>query len=62
MDDSDIYRSMLKESLRTYFDTNYDYVEEFDTPDGTHHIWRIKPKYWNPDILQAAMDLGLVPK
>lgn len=60
MDDSKIYESMIPETLRTYFDKNYDYVEEFDTPDGAHHIWRVEPKDWNPDILQAAIKVGLI--
>lgn len=60
MDDLWTYEGMQKQNLRCYFDTNLNYVEEFDTEDGAHHIWKVEPKNWNQKILQAATDVGII--
>lgn len=54
------FRGMEKLNFKCYFDTNYTYVEEFDTEDGHHWMGRVKPEDWTPDILQRAIDAGIV--
>ena len=53
---------MDKLNLRCYFDDDYAYVEEFDTPDGKHWMGRMYPEEWTPDIYQAAIDSGFVDR
>ena len=59
MDEQDSYISMIRETLKCYIDPNLNYVEEFDTIDGDHHVWIVKPENWTPQIIQAVADLNL---
>lgn len=47
-------------NFHAYFDTDYSYTEEFDTPDGKHWIARTKVDDWTPDILKLAIDSGVI--
>lgn len=48
-------------NFRAYFDTDYTYVEEFDTEDGEHWMGRTKPENWTPEILKLAMENNIIP-
>lgn len=47
-------------NLHQYFDTDYSYNEEFDTPDGQHWKGRVAYEDWTPEILQLAIDNEVV--
>ena len=44
-------------NLRTYFDEELNYIEEFDTADGCHNILIAKYEDWNEKIRQCAYEL-----
>ena len=46
-------------NFKAYFDTNYTYVEEFDTEDGHHWMGRTKLEDWTPEIIQMAIEAGI---
>lgn len=60
MEDRWFYNGMQKQNLKCYFDKDFRYVEEFDTEDDAHHIWKVEPKNWNRDILEAAVQAGIL--
>lgn len=59
MDGKFTYQGMLKENIKFHFQGNKFYVEEFDTEDGTHHIWRLKREDWPDEVIQEAIEQGI---
>lgn len=54
------FRGMDMLNFKAYFDTNYTYVEEFDTEDGHHWMGRTKPEDWTPEITRMAIEAGII--
>lgn len=54
------FNGMDIRNFKAYFDTDYTYVEEFDTDDGHHWMGRLKPEDWTPDIFKMAVESGIV--
>lgn len=44
-------------NLDTYFDENLNYIEEFDTYNGHHHIMMVEFKNWNDEIRKFADEI-----
>ncbi len=44
-------------NLETYFDEDLNYIEEFDTYNGHHHIMMVKLEDWNEKIRQFADEI-----
>lgn len=60
MDGKFTYNGMLKENIKFYFRDDRLYVEEFDTEDGSHHIWTVKRENWTDDILKEAKEKSII--
>ena len=54
------FRGMDMLNFKAYFDTDYTYVEEFDTEDGHHWMGRTKPENWTPEITRMAIEAGII--
>ena len=49
-------------NFKSYFDEDFAYVEEFDTPDGEHWMAREYPQNWTEEIFEMAKKCGYVDK
>ena len=49
-------------NFHAYFDTDYSYNEEFDTPDGKHWTAKTNIENWTPEILKLAEESGIILK
>lgn len=54
------YLGMKVSNFECYFDTDWAYVEEFDTEDGRHWMGRLYPKDWTQEIYDGAVACGFV--
>ena len=49
-------------NFHAYFDSDYSYNEEFDTPDGKHWHARTPIENWTPEMLELAESSGFISK
>ena len=60
MNETQKFYGMDISNLRCYFDTDFAYVEEFDTEDGSHWIGKAYPKDWTEEIFERAKRCGYI--
>ncbi len=60
MDQDEIFEAYENDeilNLKTYFDEQLNYYEEFDTYNGIHHIFVVELENWNDEIRRFADEI-----